>query len=324
MTNVAIIMGGYSSEYKISLTSGNVVYNHLDATKYNAYRIHIFKDKWVYVDGNNTEFPINKNDFSVEVNGTKITFDVVFNAIHGTPGEDGLMQAYFELLNIPQTSCDYYQAALTFNKRDLLSVLKPYGIKTATSFYLNKGDAIEVSKVIETVGLPCFVKPNKSGSSFGISKVKSVEELLPAIENAYKEDNEIIIESFLDGTEVSVGVINFKGEIKVLPITEIVSENDFFDYEAKYLGKSQEITPARISAEIQAKVEATAKKAYEILKMSGFSRSEFIIVNGEPHMLEMNTIPGLTTESILPQQAREAGISLNELFENAIELALKK
>lgn len=324
MTNVAIIMGGYSSEYKISLTSGNVVYNHLDATKYNAYRIHIFKDKWVYVDKNEQEFPINKNDFSVEVNGTKITFDVVFNAIHGTPGEDGLMQAYFELLNIPQTSCDYYQAALTFNKRDLLSVLKPYGIKTATSFYLNKGDAIEVSKVIETVGLPCFVKPNKSGSSFGISKVKSIEDLVPAIENAYKEDNEIIIESFLDGTEVSVGVINFKGQIKVLPITEIVSENDFFDYEAKYLGKSQEITPARISAEIQAKVEATAKKAYEVLKMSGFSRSEFIIVNGEPHMLEMNTIPGLTTESILPQQAREAGISLNELFENAIELALKK
>jgi D-alanine-D-alanine ligase len=233
---------------------------------------------------------------------------VVFNAIHGTPGEDGLMQAYFELLNIPQTSCDYYQAALTFNKRDLLSVLKPYGIKTATSFYLNNGDSIDITKIIETVGLPCFVKPNKSGSSFGISKVKSVEDLVPAIENAYKEDNEIIIESFLDGTEVSVGVINFKGQIKVLPITEIVSENDFFDYEAKYLGKSQEITPARISAEIQAKVEATAKKAYEVLKMSGFSRSEFIIVNGEPHMLEMNTIPGLTTESILPQQAREAGI----------------
>lgn len=324
MINVAIIMGGYSSEYKISLTSGNVVFNHLDLSKFNAYRIHIFKDKWVYVDKNEQEFPINKNDFSVEVQGSKITFDVVFNAIHGTPGEDGLMQAYFELLNIPQTSCDYYQAALTFNKRDLLSVLKPYGIKTATSFYLNNGDSIDITKIIETVGLPCFVKPNKSGSSFGISKVKSIEDLLPAIENAYKEDNEIIIESFLDGTEVSVGVINFKGQIKVLPITEIVSENDFFDYEAKYLGKSQEITPARISAEIQAKVEATAKKAYEVLKMSGFSRSEFIIVNGEPHMLEMNTIPGLTTESILPQQAREAGISLNELFENAIELALKK
>lgn len=323
MKNVAIIMGGYSSEYKISLTSGNVVYQNLDTSKFNLFRIHILKEKWVYVDDSNNEFPIDKNDFSTTINGSKITFDVVFNAIHGTPGEDGLLQAYFELLNIPQTSCDYYQAALTFNKRDLLSVLKPYGIKTATSCYLNLGDEINEEEILRTVGLPCFVKPNKSGSSFGISKVKTAAEFLPAIENAYKEDNEIIIESFLDGTEVSVGVINFKGETKVLPITEIVSENDFFDYEAKYLGKSQEITPARISEELKIKVEAVAKKAYEVLKMKGFSRSEFIIVNGEPHMLEMNTVPGLTTESILPQQAREAGITLSELFENAITLAQK-
>jgi len=322
MKNVAIIMGGYSSEYQISLKSGNVVYNFLDKSKYNAYRIHIFKEKWVMVDDNENEFPVNRHDFSVNYAGVKLTFDVVFNAIHGTPGEDGLMQAYFELLGIPQTSCDYYQAALTFNKRDMLSVLKPYGIKTATSFYLDKGDVINEDEIIKTVGLPMFVKPNKSGSSFGISKVKSKEELLPAIENAYKEDNEIIIESFLDGTEVSVGVINYKGETTVLPITEIVSENDFFDYEAKYLGKSKEITPARISDEIRLKVEAVSKKAYEVLKMKGFSRSEFIIVNGEPFMLEMNTIPGLTTESILPQQAKEAGISLTELFDNAIELAL--
>lgn len=323
MKNVAIVMGGYSSEYKISLTSGNVVFNQLDKSKYNLFRIHILPEKWVYVDESDNEFPINKHDFSIIVDGKKITFDVVFNAIHGTPGEDGLLQAYFQLLGIPQSSCDYYQAALTFNKRDLLSVLKPYGIKTATSFYLNLGDTINSEEIINKVGLPCFVKPNKSGSSFGISKVKTLEELLPAIENAYKEDNEIIIESFLDGTEVSVGVINFKGEIKVLPITEIVSENDFFDYEAKYLGKSKEITPARISEELKVKIETVAKRAYEVLKMKGFSRSEFIIVNNEPHMLEMNTIPGLTTESILPQQAREAGISLPELFENAIELALK-
>ena len=323
MKNVAIVMGGYSSEYKISLTSGNVVFNQLDKTKYNLFRIHILPEKWVYVDEKDNEFPVNKHDFSVTIDGKTTFFDVVFNAIHGTPGEDGLLQAYFQLLGIPQTSCDYYQAALTFNKRDLLSVLKPYGIKTATSFYLNLGDNINLEEIISKVGLPCFVKPNKSGSSFGISKVKSFEELLPAIENAYKEDNEIIIESFLDGTEVSVGVINFKGEIKVLPITEIVSENDFFDYEAKYLGKSKEITPARISEELKVKIENIAKRAYEVLKMKGFSRSEFIIVNNEPHMLEMNTIPGLTTESILPQQAYEAGISLPELFENAIELALK-
>jgi D-alanine-D-alanine ligase len=324
MKKVAIIMGGYSSEYQISLKSGNVVYQFLDPTKFKGYRIHIFKEKWVYVDDQDHEYPIDRNDFSVNVNGEKINFDVVFNAIHGTPGEDGLMQAYFELLGIRQSSCDYYQAALTFNKRDLLSVLKPYGIKTATSYYLNQGDEINEEVILKTVGLPCFVKPNKSGSSFGISKVKTKDELAYAIVNAYKEDNEIIIESFLDGTEVSVGVINYQGKITVLPITEIVSENDFFDYEAKYLGKSQEITPARISPEMTAKVSAVAKKAYEILKMSGFSRSEFIIVNGEPHMLEMNTIPGLTTESLIPQQAKEAGISLTDLFTNALELALNK
>ena len=322
MINVAIIMGGYSSEFEISLKSGNVVHQNLDSALYCSYRVHILKEKWVYVDESNQEFPINKHDFSVDVNGTKVTFDVVFNAIHGTPGEDGLMQAYFELIGIPHTSCDMYQSALTFNKRDLLSVLKPYGIKTATSFYLNKGDIINETEIFEKIGLPCFVKPNKSGSSFGISKVKSKEELLPAIETAYKEDNEIIIESFLDGTEVSVGVIKFKGETTVLPMTEIVSENDFFDYEAKYLGKSQEITPARISDDTHAKVATIAKKAYEVLKMSGFSRSEFIIVNDEPFMLEMNTVPGLTAESILPQQAREAGISLPELFGNAIQEAL--
>ncbi len=322
MKNIAIIMGGYSSEYKISLISGNVVYKFLDQNLFKGYRIHIFKEKWVFVDDADNEFPIDRNDFSVTVNGNKITFDCVFNAIHGTPGEDGLMQAYFELLGIPQTSCDYYQASLTFNKRDLLSVLKPYGIKTAVSYYLNQGDVINTTEIINKVGLPCFVKPNKAGSSFGISKVKTEAELPIAIETAYKEDNEIIIESFLDGTEVSVGVINYKGEIIVLPITEIVSENDFFDYEAKYQGKSQEITPARLSDEMTQKVGAIAKRAYEVLKMKGFSRSEFIIVDGEPHMLEMNTIPGLTTESLIPQQAAAAGISLEDLFTNAIELAL--
>ncbi|MBX9887661.1 MAG: D-alanine--D-alanine ligase [Flavobacteriaceae bacterium] len=321
MKNIAIIMGGYSSEYKISLISGNVVYNNLDKSKYNGFRIHIFEEKWVYVDGNDAEFPIDKNDFSTTVNGEKVNFDCVFNAIHGTPGEDGLMQAYFELLKIPHTSCGYYQAALTFNKRDLLSVLKPYGIKTAISYYLNKGDEIDTAEITAKVGMPCFVKPNKAGSSFGISKVKTEAELPIAIAMAYKEDDEIIIESFLDGTEVSVGVINYKGEIVVLPITEIVSENDFFDYEAKYQGKSQEITPARISDEMTKKVAAIAKRAYEVLKMKGFSRSEFILVNGEPHMLEMNTIPGLTTESLIPQQAAAAGISLEDLFTNAIELS---
>lgn len=324
MKNVAIIMGGYSSEYKISLKSGEVVYNHLDSTKYNLYKIHILTEGWFYVDEQNNRFTVDKNDFSVTVNNQKIQFDVVFNAIHGTPGEDGLIQAYLKLLNIPQTSCNYYQSALTFNKRDMLSVLKPYGIKTAISYYLNKGDVILEDQIIQRVGLPCFVKPNKSGSSFGISMVKDSEQLLPAIEKAYAEDDEIIIESYLKGTEVSVGVIKYQNDTIVLPITEIVSENDFFDYEAKYEGKSSEITPARISDEEKAKVEDVAKRIYTILKMDGFSRSEFILVSGEPFLLEMNTVPGLTTESILPQQAREAGISLNELFDNAIELALNR
>jgi D-alanine-D-alanine ligase len=323
MKNIAIIMGGYSSEYKISLTSGNVVYETLDTAKYNPYRIHIFKDKWVYVDEDDEEYPIDKNDFSISIDSFKITFDCVFNAIHGSPGEDGFMQGYFNLLNIPHTSCDMYQASLTFNKRDCLSVLKPYGIKTAESFFLNLGDQINEDAIVAKVGLPCFVKANKAGSSFGVSKVHKKEDLQHAIDVAFKEDDEIIIESFLDGTEVSVGVITYKGKTKVLPITEIVSENDFFDYEAKYLGKSQEITPARLTKVQEEKVTQEAKKIYEVLKMKGFSRSEFIFKNDEPHLLEMNTVPGLTRESILPQQAAAANISLADLFDNAIEEALK-
>lgn len=317
-------MGGYSSEYLISLKSGQVVYDQLDRNIYQPYKVHVLKEKWVVVLDNLKEYAIDKNDFSATIEGEKISFDVVFNAIHGTPGEDGLLQAYFKLINMPQTSCDYYQSALTFNKRNMLSVLKPYGIKTAISYYLNQGDPILENEIIQRVGLPCFVKPNRSGSSFGISMVKESSDLLEAIERAYQEDDEIIIESYLKGTEVSVGVINFKGNVTVLPITEIVSENEFFDYEAKYQGKSSEITPARLDEETKEKIERAAEKIYRILKMEGFSRSEFILVNGEPFLLEMNTVPGLTQESILPQQAREAGITLPELFDNAIQLALSK
>ncbi len=322
--NIAIIMGGFSSEFKISLKSGSMVYDTLDRTKYTPYSIHVFKNKWVYVDEAGKEYSVDKNDFSITENSKKITFDCVFNAIHGSPGEDGLMQGYFNLLRIPQTSCSMYQAALTFNKRDLLATLKPHGIKTAESYYLNLGDTINEDAIVAKVGLPCFVKANKAGSSFGISKVYKKEDLQAAIDNSFKEDNEIIIEQFLDGVEVSVGVLAYKGETTVLPITEIVSENDFFDYQAKYEGKSQEITPARISDDYKQKTEALAKKIYETLGMKGFSRSEFIFKNDEPHLLEVNTVPGLTRESILPQQAAEAGISLQDLFDNAIEEALKK
>ncbi len=322
--NIGIIMGGYSSEYKISLKSGKVVHKYLDKEKYSSYPIHIFKDKWVMVDEDEKEYPVNRHDFTVDYQGAIITFDCIFNAIHGSPGEDGFMQAYFELVGIPQTSCGHYQAALSFNKRDLLSVLKTYGIKCATSYYLNLGDTIDEKAIIAKVGLPCFVKANRAGSSFGISKVNREDQLAAAIAKAYEEDDEILVESFLDGTEVSVGVITYKGKAKVLPITEIVSENDFFDYEAKYEGKSQEITPARISKTQESNVAQTAKKAYELLKMTGYTRSEFIFVGDEPYMLEMNTTPGLTEESILPQQAKAAGIDLKELFESAILEALRE
>ena len=321
--NIAIIMGGYSSEVEISLKSGAVVYQHLSKEKYNTYKVHILENKWVLVDDAAKEYPINKHDFSSEINGEKITFDCVFNAIHGNPGENGTILAYLELLKIKHTSAPFYQMALTFNKRDCLSVVKPYGIKIATSYYLDKGDTINVDAIVKKVGLPCFVKPNNAGSSFGISKVKTKEEMIPAIEKAYKEDSQILIEAFLDGSEITIGVLNYNNEIKVLPMTEIVTENDFFDYEAKYLGASEEITPARISDEIHKKLEKTAMKVYKSLNMSGFTRSEFIMVNGEPYFLEMNTVPGLTAASIIPQQAAEANISLQQLFDNAIEMALK-
>ncbi|MGC6284719.1 MAG: D-alanine--D-alanine ligase [Polaribacter sp.] len=320
---VAIVMGGYSSEVNISMKSGNVVYQHLNRDIYRPFRVHILKNEWLALDENGATYPIDKSDFSFIAQGEKVTFDCIFNVIHGTPGEDGSLIAYFETLGIKHTSAPFYQMALTFNKRDTLSVVKQYGIRTAKSVYLNEGDEIIPNDIIEKVGLPCFVKPNKAGSSFGISKVYEQQNLMGAIQKAFSEDSEILIESFLEGTEVSVGVIQYEGNIKVLPITEIVSENDFFDYEAKYEGKSQEITPARLSEETKTRVEEEARKVYQVLQMSGFSRSEFILVNGEPHFLEMNTVPGLTEESILPQQANEAGISLASLFDNAIKMALK-
>lgn len=320
--NIAIIMGGYTSEANISIESGEVVFKNMDQNKYTPYKVHITKTDWFLIDENNKKHTVNKHDFSVELENNKIKFDCVFNAIHGEPGENGAILAYFDLLGIKHTSAPHYQMGLTYNKRDTLSVLKNYGIPTAKSVYLNKGDLINPENIKNEIGFPCFVKPNGAGSSFGISKVYTTEELTPAINKAYKEDDEILIESFLDGKEVSVGVIEYKNEIIVLPITEIVSENDFFDYEAKYEGKAQEITPARISDEEKEIVSKLAVKIYKTLKMKGFSRSEFIFKDGVPHFLEMNTVPGMTEASLLPQQAEHAGISLQELLTNAIETAL--
>lgn len=322
--HIAVVMGGYSSEFEISLQSGSVVCESLDKEKYFVYPIHILKDGWNYVSKNGDKHPIDKSDFSFSNGSETIIPDAIFNTIHGTPGEDGYLQAYLKLIGVPQTSSEFYEAALSFNKRDCLSVLKGFGIKCANSYYVNKGISFSEEEIIKSVGLPCFVKPNRAGSSFGISKVYTTEELLPAIEKAFNEDTEIIIETAIQGVEVSVGVYNNKEEIVVLPPTEIVSENDYFDYEAKYLGKSQEITPARISKEETKEVTVLAEEIYRLLNMKGITRSDFIIQEGVPYLIETNTNPGLSLESIVPKQVRESGMTLTKFFDILIQNVLTK
>ncbi|MFN3271834.1 MAG: D-alanine--D-alanine ligase [Cloacibacterium caeni] len=323
--NVAVVMGGFSDEYKVSLKSGQLIYDSLDRDLYNVYKVVILKDEWYFLTENEEKLPINKGDFSVTLSdGAILKFDVCFNIIHGAPGENGELQGYWNAIGQKYTGCDFYKSALTFNKKDTLAVLAKYGIPSAKSFYLRKGENINEDKIVEELGLPLFVKPNQSGSSLGISKVKVKSELAAAIEFAFKEDDEILIESFLNGMEVSVGVIDYKGETIVLGITEIVPHKEFFDYEAKYEGASEEITPARLDDETRYKVEKIAKHAYESLGMSGFSRSEYIIMDGTPYMLEMNTNPGFSPSSILPQQAKIYGISIKDLCGNEVEKALAK
>ena len=323
--NVAIVMGGFSDEYKVSLKSGQLIYDSLDRDLYNVYKVVVLKEEWYFLNENEEKLPINKGDFSVTLSdGAILKFDVCFNIIHGAPGENGELQGYWNAIGQKYTGCDFYKSALTFNKKDTLAVLAKYGIPSAKSFYLRKGENINEEKIVEELGLPLFVKPNQSGSSLGISKVKAKSELAAAIEFAFKEDDEILIESFLNGMEVSVGVIDYKGETIVLGITEIVPHKEFFDYEAKYEGASEEITPARLDEETRYKVEKIAKHAYESLGMSGFSRSEYIIMDGTPYMLEMNTNPGFSPASILPQQAKIYGISIKDLCGNEVEKALKK
>lgn len=323
--NIAVVMGGYSDEYKVSLKSGQLIFESLDRELYNVYKVVILKDEWYFLDENENKKTINKADFSIHLeNGENLKFDACFNTIHGTPGENGIMQAYWDAVGQKYTGCDFYQSALTFNKKDTLAVLSKYGIPSAKSIYLRNGEEISDDEIVEKLGLPVFVKPNQSGSSLGISKVKDKIELKNAIEFAYKEDDEILIESALDGMEVSVGVLDYQGEVIVLGITEIVPDKEFFDYEAKYEGASQEITPARIDEETRKKVEEISIKAYKSLGMSGFSRSEFIIVDGIPHLLEMNTNPGFSPASILPQQAKIYGISIKDLCGNEVEKALNK
>jgi D-alanine-D-alanine ligase len=323
--NVAVVMGGYSDEYKVSLKSGQLIYDSLDRNLYNVYKVVILKEEWYFLDDRGEKSPINKADFSVNLSsGFDVKFDVCFNIIHGKPGENGELQAYWDTIGQKYTGCEFYQSALTFNKKDTLAVLSKYGIPSAESVYLRKNEPINEDEIIAKLGLPLFVKPNQSGSSLGISKVKEKFEFCKALDFAFAEDDEILIESFLDGMEVSVGVLDFKGETIVLGITEIISHTEFFDYEAKYEGASEEITPARIDDETRKRVEEIAKKAYNSLGMSGFSRSEFIIMNGIPYMLEMNTNPGFSPASILPQQAKIYGISIKDLCGNEVEKAFSK
>ncbi|MGV0925236.1 D-alanine--D-alanine ligase [Empedobacter tilapiae] len=323
MLRVAVVAGGYTDESVISLKSCELIYSSLNPEKYDRTRVRILKEGW-FAEIEGEKYPINKGDFSFEKNGEKITFDVVFNTIHGTPGEDGYLQAYFEMIDLPYNGCPFYQSALTFNKKDCIAVLSKYGIPHAKSIYINQGDQYSAKEIIDEVGLPCFVKPNRSGSSLGISKVHKEDEFEAAMKKAFLEDKEVLIESFLDGTEVSVGVLNYKGETMVLGITEIVSHTEFFDYDAKYNGLSDEITPARLTPEVEQRVRDVAAKAYKCINMSGFSRSEYIIVSGEPHFIEMNTLPGFSPASIFPQQAAYAGIALEDLMDSEIEFALNR
>ena len=323
--NIAVVMGGYSDEYKVSLKSGQLIFDSLDRDLYNVYKVVILKEEWYFVDDRGEKSPIDKADFSVSLtSGFKVKFDVCFNIIHGRPGENGELQAYWNTIGQKYTGCDFYQSALTFNKKDTLAVLSKYGIPSAKSIYLRLGEEVDENEIVEKLGLPLFVKPNQSGSSLGITKVKAQSELKEALKFAFAEDEEILIESFLDGMEVSVGVVDFNNETVVLGITEIVPDKEFFDYEAKYEGASEEITPARIDDETRKRVEEISKRAYEALGMSGFSRSEFIIMNGIPYMLEMNTNPGFSPASILPQQAKIYGISIMDLCGNEVEKALAK
>lgn len=321
---IGVVSGGYTSERGISQKSGQVVFEALLNTPFECYHVDIAQEAWTVRDANGTQHEINKSDFSILVNGENKSFDCVVNMIHGAPGENGQLAGYFELLNLPHTSCSSANAALTYDKRNCLAVTDSFGIPSAKRMIFNEGDSVELNKIINTVGLPCFVKANRAGSSFGVYKVSEKTELNSALENALKEDNELLIEAALEGREITVGVLERKGKIEVLPITEIISENDFFDYEAKYEGKSQEITPAKLPLEWEKAVKKMAKKIYKTMGLSGITRTEFIFVDGIPHLLEINTIPGMTLQSIIPQQAEAAGISMEDLLTDLIETSISK
>ena len=320
---IAIIEGGYSHEKVISLKSAATVFENIDLEKYTPIKVRIDEEGWVaFINENKT--PINRDDFSVTINNEKIKFDFAFIVIHGTPGEDGKLQAYFDMIGLPYSTCNHLAATLTFNKYVCNQFLKSLGITVANAILVRKNEIVESEKILKTVGLPCFVKPADGGSSFGVSKVKAIGELLPAIQKAQEHGTEVLVETFMKGREFTNGVYLSENGIKVLPITEIITQNEFFDFEAKYLGESQEITPAAIDAEMTNRIKQITNKVYQILGLKGMCRVDYILVGKEPHVIEVNTVPGLSAQSLIPQMAAYEGISLKELFSEVIMVATKK
>lgn len=322
MKNIAIVFGGYSSEYNVSVKSAKFIYDNLkDNSDWNIYEICISK-KEKTVKFKERIFDLDYQNFSFEIDGIIIKPDAVFNIIHGDPGENGVLAEILEKNQIPQTGCDNYVSQLTFNKKKFIEFVDHLEIPCAKQILLKKKEMIDIEKILETIKLPCIVKPNNGGSSIGVSKVNYIDELENKIKIAFNEDNQVLIETFLEGQEVSVGVINRNGKRIILPITEIISENELFDYNAKYLGESQEITPANISKESEELIHKYIAKIYDNIELNGITRSEFIIVNQIPHILETNTIPGFTKQSIIPQQIEVQKLSVKEVLYNQIKSIL--
>lgn len=323
MRTIAIAAGGDSPEYEVSVKSAGEVKNAL-ATKYRVFVIVIRGSDWYWEDPRGRRFGIDKNDFTLKLDEGKVRFDAVFIAIHGSPGENGLLQGYFDMLRIPYTSCNAFCSALTFNKQACKLFLKEYGIPMADSILIRKGESPDPGAILSRTGLPCFVKPNDSGSSFGVSKVKKNEELIPAIDKAFAESSEVLIESFMEGREVACGVVVSGGKKIVLPVTEIIPKNEFFDYEAKYTpGKSDEVTPAQIGEKLTEEVQQMSSSIYDLLGCSGIVRVDFIIVRNKPLFLEINTVPGMSAESLIPKQAAAAGIDPGDIYSAVIENLFK-
>jgi D-alanine-D-alanine ligase len=319
MKTIAIVAGGDSSEYEISVKSAGEVSKSIEG-KYDTYVIMVRGQNWYWEDAKGMYHNIDKNDFTLKTGESRIRFDGVFIAIHGTPGENGLLQGYFDMLKIPYSSCSAFTSALTFNKQATKLYLKEYNIKMAENLTIRKGEPVDFRVIENTPGFPCFVKPNDSGSSFGVSKVKSKDDLPPALEKAFRESEEVMIESFMKGREVACGVVKTKNRKIVLPVTEIISKNEFFDYEAKYIpGNSQEVTPADLPQDITEEVQRLSSLITDILGCKGIVRVDYIIVSGKPWFLEINTVPGMTQESLIPQQARAASIPVGDLYSMVIE-----